>query len=1102
MQRETTISRWCARIIEACWVLALTLVPIYFNLFTARHFEPDKATTLRSLVVIAATMGLIRAIESLNARSTAPPPTDGPSLWRRFAAIPLSVPALVYALVFLFTTATSVVPGTSFWGSYQRLQGTYTNLSYILLFVLIVATVRTRVQIERIITITMISGVTAAGYGVLQHLTIDPLPWQGDVISRVASTLGNSIFVAAFLILVTPLALYRCIAALGDMRTAAPSTHPLSDWLWTLVRALLLICGIVLLLSVIKFGAAVRTIDFRYWWVFPGAVISATGLWWILTTDFDRVGKRIPLWPGILTLGYLLLFGVQFNLSAAPGVQVSALPKDAPNAADWWIWLFVSIGCGVVGYGMAFFLPSRSAQPSRMSIGIGAIVSAAAALLVMVATVFTQSRGPFIGLGAGMFVFFTLLLWAALRRVRADETSRLAGRLRALLIGWVSVTVLAAIFLAAFNFSGAPVFDQLRKVPYLGRLGTLTEADSGTGLVRRLIWAGDAHGGGAIGLITSNPLRAIIGWGPESMFVAFNPFFPPSLSNVEARGASPDRSHQAILDELVTKGVLGLASYLFLLISFFVLAIKLMLRSQDWRWQVLFIASISLVVCHVVEGATGIPIVATLMLLWVALAITVAGGALDGHYRLSLRPVPVALPEAEDESSTAERKRQGNTGGQRGSGTRVVTGRSRVSVHHTARGESRAPAMLAYAALLLVALWFTWAVNIAPVYADMLFQQAQGSDRAGIDLNQMVTVLDDYIGTVRSSPGEDFYYLSLGRALMTTGDALRTRNVPLGKPIPNANVLDLINLANQDAVAGLIQRSTPLSMMSYAEAVLLKAHDLNPLNKDHFANLGRLNNYWYGITRDPERLRLAISWYEKVTPIAPNDVTLINERAGVVATLGDYTESAGNKAQAQTQYDQAVELLHHSEELDSRYGDTYLRLGDLEQRRGGDLAKATDFYVKAIELTPTAAVTGIQNVIDSMSAHPDLIGRLHDAFAVQAQKTEDRLTNLERIPEQAATARTVRGQVALLQSVVGLLSVRAGNVDGSREPYQRAAALQPTNVEYSRNYTIVLSDTRHYDEAIAETNRLIAALQAAGQTDKISQVQQLLQIVQAAKTHP
>ncbi|MEI8307901.1 MAG: hypothetical protein WCF99_12645 [Chloroflexales bacterium] len=1099
MQRESTISRWCERIIEACWVLALTLVPIYFNLFTARHFEPDKATTLRSLVLIASTLGFIRVIEAFTARSTAPPPAPELSLWRRITAIPLAVPTLVYTLVFLFATATSVVPGTSFWGSYQRLQGTYTNLSYIMLFVLILVTLRTRVQIERIITITIISGVTAASYGMLQHLRIDPLPWQGDVISRVASTLGNSIFVAAFLILVTPLALYRCVAALSEFRTAPPSTNLRADWLWTFVRAMLLLCGLLLLLAVIKFGAAVRTVDFRYWWVFPGAVISATGIWWILTTDVDRTNRRIPLWPGFCLLGYLLLFGVQFALSAASGVQVSALAKDAPNAADWWIWLGVSVGCGVVGYGVAFFLPARSAQPSRLSVGISATVSGAAALLIIVATVFTQSRGPFLGLGAGLFIFFTLLLWAIMRRVRAGGASQLAGRLRALLIIWVGITVLAALFLAAFNFSNAPIFVQLREVPYLGRLGTLTEVDSGTGLVRRLIWAGDAHGGGSIGLITSNPLRTLIGWGPESMFVAFNPFFPPSLSNVEARGASPDRSHQAILDELVTKGVLGLASYLFLLISFFVFATRLMLRSQDWRWQVLFIASISLVASHVVEGITGIPIVATLMLLWVAMAITVAGGALDGHYRLSLRPAP----EVEEEAPATERRRQTASGGQRGAGARSTSGRGRGTLRPATRGESHAPAIIAYAALLLVALWFTWAVNIAPVYADMRFQEAQGiNDRAGLDLNQLVTVLDDYIGTVRSSPGEDFYYLSLGRALMTTGDALRANNKPIGQPDRNANVLNLINLSDQNAVAGFIQRSSPLSMMSYAEAVLLKAHELNPLNKDHFANLGRLNNYWYGITRDPERLRLAISWYEKVAPIAPNDVTLINERAGVMATLGDYTKATGDSTQAQAQYGQAAELLRRSQELDSRYGDTYLRQADLEQRRGGDVATATDFYIKAIGLTPMVVVSGIQNVVNSMVAHPDQIGRLRDAFIAEAQKTENRLTNLESSPDQAAAAKAMRSQTALLQSAVGLLSARAGNVASALAPYQRAVALQPANVEYSRNYTIVLSDTKHYDEAIGEAKRLIAALQAAGQTDKITQVQQLLIMVQTAKIGP
>src|SRR3712207_8226605 len=47
-----------------------------------------------------------------------------PGILQRVRSIPLALPALLYALVFLVTTFTSVVPGTSFWGSYQRLQGT------------------------------------------------------------------------------------------------------------------------------------------------------------------------------------------------------------------------------------------------------------------------------------------------------------------------------------------------------------------------------------------------------------------------------------------------------------------------------------------------------------------------------------------------------------------------------------------------------------------------------------------------------------------------------------------------------------------------------------------------------------------------------------------------------------------------------------------------------------------------------------------------------------------------------------------------------------------------------------------------------------------
>ena len=55
-----------------------------------------------------------------------------------------------------------------------------------------------------------------------------------------------------------------------------------------------------------------------------------------------------------------------------------------------------------------------------------------------------------------------------------------------------------------------------------------------------------------------NIVRPLVGYGPEAMWVAFNPFYPPDLAHVEARNASPDRSHNETWDSLVIAGLSGL----------------------------------------------------------------------------------------------------------------------------------------------------------------------------------------------------------------------------------------------------------------------------------------------------------------------------------------------------------------------------------------------------------------------------------------------------------------------------------------------------------------------------------------------------------------
>jgi tetratricopeptide (TPR) repeat protein len=1070
LQRQTTIAAWCERIIEGGWLLALVFIPSYFNLLSSRHFEPDKATTLRAIVLIMAAAGIVRALELMGSR---PARAEGAVVmggvlaraWRRLNSIPLALPALVYALVFVFTTFTSVVPGTSFWGSYQRLQGTYTNLSYIALAAMIVMTLRRREQLERLITVMVLSSLLAVGYGLVQHYQIDPLPWKGDVISRVASTMGNSIFVAAYLIMILPFVLYRAITALSDARGAPPAVGA-ADWGWAAGYTLLVLGSLVLAFATIKFGAVVRTPDLRYWWLYPGALLVVCALY-IVPTLRPHSAERITLgmlWPGILVIIFILQVGFFFLLGQSSGSQV-VQAQPGRNDTDWPIWLIGGALLVVVAYALFFALPRRSGPPSRLLHRLHAAGMFVIAALLLLTIFYTQSRGPWLGAAAGLFVFFTLLLWHAFRRARVGDLPGM--RLwRNLLIGEVVLVLALGVFIVAFNFSDAPIFLQLRGVPYIGRMGQLLDTRPGTtGDVRMKIWFGDDKAQGAVALITADPLRTIIGWGPESMFVAYNKFYPPSLANVEARGASPDRSHEAYLDELVTKGLLGLISYLFVLISFFALAARLIRRTEEWRMQVLFIAGVAVVVSHSVEGLTGIPIVSSLMMLWIAMAIVVVGGALAGQYSLDAS-VPAAVePETEttpvsvSKSSSANKGQPANRSGNRRRQGAVARGAAQGrAVRRRTSGTSNPATLAIYAIIGLLALAGVWFFNIDNVYADMRFQQGQGlTDSPNSGLEQQVVGMSYYLDAIRMEPAQDFYYLNLGRSLMSITDIRRQMaDGPIGEAKRDAKLDDLLRLNDANAAAQFVSRQTPAETMSYAAVVLDRARQLNQLNKDHYANLARLQSFWYSrLGQDPEHLRQSIEWYKKGHEVAPQDVTLINEYASAVALMGNYARAHQDEVAAQGYYEQANQLLAQSKDLDPRYTDTDMRLADVLRLQGRD-AEATDKYLKLLEANPHALDGQFNQIVDGLRDQPELLKRLRDTYAAASAKKPDDAT---------------------FHSFVGQISVSLADLPRAVESFGRWAQLQPSNLEAHRNYTLVLSDTRQYQRAVAEAQALLALAQ-------------------------
>lgn len=1077
MQQQTRLSVWCERIIEAGWLLALSLIPIYFNLLSARHFEPDKATTLRAIVLVMAAAALIRLLERLNTPGShagqGKPTTESTSsasnpfggLWQRLNSVPLALPVLFYVLVFVVTTFTSVVPHTSFWGSYQRLQGTYTNLSYVLLFVIVVATLRRREQLERLITVSILVGLTVASYGLLQHFQLDPLPWRGDVITRVASTMGNAIFVAAYLIMIVPLALYRAIVKIDEAQQASTAGNWRSELLWAVASVLLIVGTLALLLSVIKFGAVVRTVDLRYWWLFPGGVILSTALWCLLTLRPAQDSRGIITWiaPGILFMVYIVMFTSTYAVSASSSTQVQAIDERIVNGLDWWLWLVVSVVCISGFYVLSFLVPRRSAAPSRLSLWLHAGGALFAVLIMMTTTLFTQSRGPQLGLLAGLFVFLLLLLWQEAGRAKRLEALRLARNLRIAAGSLVALAVAVSVFLVIFNTTYTPFFNQLRAVPYIGRMGYLLDPN-GTARVRSLIWFGDEHAGGAVDLITHDPWRSFVGWGPESMFVAYNPFYPPELAEIESRGASPDRSHQAILDVVITRGFVGLISYFFLMFSYVGLAWRLMRRSQERQWQVFFLACLCVVTAHFAESLVGIPIVSTLTMFWVTLGITVTGGMLAGHYVIGAVRSGAQQPEAEaaeeangEEGSAAPpagdtpgKRKGGRKRGGRGTSSARV-GAARVASSRRGTASTNPAAYALYALIAALMLGGVWWFNLSTIYADMRFHEGQSlGEQPNAGLREQILAMDKFITTINNNPREDFYYLNLGRTMMNIAQQLRAQEVPLGTETDDVDVDEVLALGDVTQVATFVQNHTPLEVMSYARAVLERARELNTMNKDHYANLARLNNFWYQWTQDLSKLQQAADWYRQANEIAPQDVTLLNEHANVLMMLS--TTDAAHEGE-QNYQQRAIDLLERSYELDSKYADTSARLAEM-YRLNGQLAEAADMYVQAIERNPDQINPLVERIAASYQSQPELLNKLSTAYMDVAKKRKD----------------------PVLYSISGLLEVRAGDMEGALEPYKQAAALAPRNLENRRNYTIVLSDTQHYDEALQEAR---AALELA-----------------------
>jgi len=227
---RTRVGASCEGIIEAGWLIALVGAPLFFNPSSYRVFEADRSSLLRSIATLMVVVGAIRWIEGRFATGSRGVSRSDNSAGGSLRIL-LVAPALLLAVAYAVSTVTSVVPRVSLWGSYHRLQGTYTTFSYLAIFFLMLRSLRRQEQMARLVSGVILASLPVALYGLLQRYGLDPLSWSGQVSERVLSTLGNPVFLGAYLEMVVSLTLGRVLELQGEaLRGIRPSCPRRRSW--------------------------------------------------------------------------------------------------------------------------------------------------------------------------------------------------------------------------------------------------------------------------------------------------------------------------------------------------------------------------------------------------------------------------------------------------------------------------------------------------------------------------------------------------------------------------------------------------------------------------------------------------------------------------------------------------------------------------------------------------------------------------------------------------------------------------------------------------------------------------------------------------------
>ena len=271
---------------ESLWLLIALLTPLFVNLWVEQQFEASKVWLLRTLVWVLFLVWLGGRLAGQRIKPLAPP-----------------IRTLITALgsVLILSTLLSTNRYIALFGTLDRAGGLLTQLSYLLLFV-IVATQIDAQGSRRLLHLMVLTAVPICLLGLAQAAGWQSLSVFTDARSQMTATLGRANFTGAYLALLLPLTMAACLEAPKRWQRAA-------------LGAL-----VVLELVVIALSQA------RAAWI--AALVGISVFLWLQTAPWWSTRMRwLSMLGGAAALGSALLLVLRQGIASGGSI-----------AARWTIW--------------------------------------------------------------------------------------------------------------------------------------------------------------------------------------------------------------------------------------------------------------------------------------------------------------------------------------------------------------------------------------------------------------------------------------------------------------------------------------------------------------------------------------------------------------------------------------------------------------------------------------------------------------------------------------------------------------------------------------------------------------------------------------------